>query len=105
MVSALPKFPEVPLDRTYAVLDDMERRYRDGGHSLQAVYKHRLPGGRHVGDAEAAERLVRRGTTTPRDDLSDCAGCDPTSQGRATWLDRAGTRRRSRWPSRCSPAG
>ncbi|MFC7615118.1 hypothetical protein ACFQV2_17995 [Actinokineospora soli] len=28
IVSALLTFPEVPLDRTMAVLDDMERRYR-----------------------------------------------------------------------------
>ena len=35
MVSALTKFPEVPLARTHAVLDDMERRYREAGHSQQ----------------------------------------------------------------------
>ncbi|MER7460488.1 hypothetical protein [Micromonospora sp. NPDC126480] len=80
MVTGLLKFPEVPLDRTYAVLDDMERRYREGGHSLQAVYKHRFRVADHVGDAEAAEHWYRRWQTTPRDDLSDCAGCDPTTQ-------------------------
>ncbi|MGC4852215.1 hypothetical protein ACLQ24_02185 [Micromonospora sp. DT4] len=80
MVSGLLKFPEVPLDRTYAVLDDMERRYRAGGHSLQTVYKHRFRVADHVGDAEAAAHWYRLWQTTPRDDLSDCAGCDPTSQ-------------------------
>ncbi|WP_328422097.1 hypothetical protein OG470_07505 [Micromonospora sp. NBC_00389] len=80
MVSGLLKFPEVPLDRTYAVLDDMERRYRAGGHSLQAVHKHRFRVASHVGDAEAAAHWYRLWQTTPRDELSDCAGCDPTSQ-------------------------
>ena len=31
MVNSLTRFPEVPLARTYAVLDDMERRYRETG--------------------------------------------------------------------------
>ncbi|WUR60060.1 tetratricopeptide repeat protein [Micromonospora chokoriensis] len=80
MVTGLLNFPEVPLDRTYAVLDDMERRYRAGGHSLQTVHKHRFRVADHVGDAEAAAHWYRLWQTTPRDDLSDCAGCDPTSQ-------------------------
>ncbi|RAO02369.1 hypothetical protein [Micromonospora noduli] len=80
MASGLLKFPEVPLDRTYAVLDDMERRYRAGGHSLQAVHKHRFRVAEHVGDVEAAAHWYRLWQTTPRDELSDCAGCDPTSQ-------------------------
>ncbi|WP_433459790.1 hypothetical protein [Micromonospora sp. CA-248212] len=80
MVSGLLEFPEVPLDRTYAVLDDMERHYRAGGHSLQTVHKHRFRVADHVGDAEAAAHWYRLWQTTPRDELSDCAGCDPTSQ-------------------------
>ncbi|WP_091654123.1 hypothetical protein [Micromonospora pallida] len=80
MVNGLLKFPEVPLDRTQGVLDDMERRYRAGGHSLQAVHKHRFRVADHVGDAEAAAHWYRLWQTTPRDDLSDCAGCDPTTQ-------------------------
>ncbi|MEU8128354.1 hypothetical protein AB0B68_14160 [Micromonospora sp. NPDC049049] len=80
MINGLLNFPEVPLDRTYAVLDDMERRYRAGGHSLQAVHKHRFRVADHVGDVEAAAHWYRLWQTTPRDALSDCAGCDPTSQ-------------------------
>ncbi|GAB2938576.1 hypothetical protein GCM10027280_28460 [Micromonospora polyrhachis] len=80
MVNALLNFPEVPLDRTYAVLDDMERRYRAGGHSPQAVYKYRHRVARHLGDVEQAEEWYRKWITTPRDDLSDCAGCDPSAQ-------------------------
>ena len=88
MVSALTKFPEVPLARTYAVLDDMERRYREGGHSLQAVHKHRYVVARHVGLDDEADALYERWNTTPRDQLSDCAGCDPSSQ--VTYLSSRG---------------
>ncbi|MBF9134181.1 hypothetical protein I0C86_35375 [Plantactinospora sp. S1510] len=80
MINSLLNFPEVPLDRTYAVLDDMERRYRDGGHGLQAVYKRRHRVARHLGAMDEAEQWYRRWLTTPRNQLSDCAGCDPSSQ-------------------------
>ncbi len=84
MVSGLTRFPEVPLERTRAVLDDMERRWREGGHSLHAVYAHRHFLARHVGDLAEAEEWYGKWITAPRDDLSDCVGCDPTSK--AWWL-------------------
>jgi tetratricopeptide (TPR) repeat protein len=79
MVSGLLKFPEVPLGRTYDVLDDMERRFRAGGHSLQAVYSYRHAVAAHVGDP-AADEWYEKWCATPRDDNSDCVGCDPTSK-------------------------
>ncbi|MEV0607783.1 hypothetical protein AB0I61_15605 [Polymorphospora rubra] len=88
MANALVNFPAVPLARTHAVLDDMERRYRAGGHSVQAVHKYRHRVARHVGAAAEAEEWYRRWVTEPRDQLSDCAGCDPTSQ--ASYLARLG---------------
>ena len=84
MVSGLTRFPEVSLERTRAVLDDMERRWREGGHSLHAVYAHRHFLARHVGDLAEAEEWYGKWITAPRDDLSDCVGCDPTSK--AWWL-------------------
>jgi len=89
MVSGLTKFPEVPLQRTYGVLDDMERRWREGGHSLHAVYSHRHLVARHIGDLDAAQDWFDRWCTAPRDALSDCLGCDPSSK--VSWLS---TRRR-----------
>ena len=50
IVWALPQFPEIPLDRTLAVLDDMQRRYQLAGHSLHAVHQHRWLVAHHVGD-------------------------------------------------------
>lgn len=84
LVSALTRFPEVPLDRTEAVLDDMERRWAEDGHSPQAVYAHRHYVARHVGDLEAAAEWYTQWCAAPRDSLSDCIGCDPS--GKAHWL-------------------
>ncbi|MFG2002559.1 hypothetical protein ACGFNU_25720 [Spirillospora sp. NPDC048911] len=78
MVNSLTLFPDVPLDRTYAILDEMERRYRLSGHSLQAVFHYRHVVARHVGDVAAADEWYARWRAAPRDELSDCAGCDPT---------------------------
>ena len=78
MVNGLTDFPEVPLARTYAVLDDMERRYREAGHGLQAVYKYRYVVADHVGLRDEADAWFERWQAAPRDDLSDCDGCDPT---------------------------
>ncbi len=80
MVNSLTDFPEVPLERTYAVLDDMQRRFQAGGHSLQAVHKHRWIVAMHVGDTRAREEHYERWQAAPRDSNSDCEGCDPTDQ-------------------------
>jgi tetratricopeptide (TPR) repeat protein len=80
IVNSLTRFPEVPLDRTYAVLDDMERRYRDGGHSLHAVHGCREKVARHLGDREAAATWYARWHAAARDELSDCEACDPTGK-------------------------
>jgi tetratricopeptide (TPR) repeat protein len=82
MVNALTTFHEVPLARTYAVLDDMERRYREAGHGLHAVYKHRYLVAAHIGQTEEADAWFERWQAAPRDALSDCAGCDPTDVAR-----------------------
>jgi hypothetical protein len=81
VVWSLPQFPEIPLDRTRAVLDDMEARYRRGGHSLHAVYQHRWLVAHHTGDP-AADHWYDKLVTAPRDGLSDCAACVPSGQVR-----------------------
>ncbi|QFG21853.1 hypothetical protein [Actinomadura sp. WMMB 499] len=77
IATSLTEFPEIPLDRTYAVLDDMERRYRAGGYGLQAVYHRRCVVAQHVGD-EAAADWFARWRASERDWFSECEGCDPT---------------------------
>jgi hypothetical protein len=88
MVYAMTNFPEIPLSRTRAVLDDMERRYREDGNRLQAVYKHRYLVAQHVGELTEADRWYERWQAAPRDSLSDCIGCDPSSV--ADYLNRHG---------------
>ncbi|MEV4350859.1 tetratricopeptide repeat protein [Actinoplanes sp. NPDC049596] len=78
MVNALTKFPEVPLARTYAVLDDMERRYREHGAGLGALYKYRYIVADHIGLRDDADAWYEKWQAAPRDRLSDCVGCDPT---------------------------
>ncbi|WP_144119874.1 hypothetical protein [Catellatospora sichuanensis] len=82
MVNSLTRFPDVPLARTYAVLDDMQRRYAEGGHSLQAVHKHRWLVASHLGDSTAADLHYEHWQAAARDGNSDCVGCDPTDQVR-----------------------
>ncbi|MGH3656114.1 MAG: hypothetical protein ACRDUA_05600, partial [Micromonosporaceae bacterium] len=79
-VAALNRFPEVPLDRSYRALDDMQRRYLAGGHSLHAVHTLRCEVANHVGDLETADEWYREWCVAPRDENSDCIACDPTSK-------------------------
>lgn len=80
IVGSMTKFPEVPLERAHAVLDDMERRYRLGGHSMHAIYSLRHALAQHVGDVAATDAWYAKWCATPRDENSDCLGCDPTSK-------------------------
>ncbi|SBT40914.1 tetratricopeptide repeat protein [Micromonospora auratinigra] len=82
IVWALPQFPDIPLERTMAVLDDMQRRYQLAGHSLHAVYQHRWLVAHHVGDQAAAQEAYDRMLTAKRDGVSDCAACVPSGQVR-----------------------
>jgi tetratricopeptide (TPR) repeat protein len=89
VTSALTKFPEVPLERAHAALDDMERRYRLAGHTLNPVYQYRWVVAQHVGDVELAEEQYRLWCAAPRGEMSDCIGCEPTSKVRhLAWRGR-----------------
>ncbi len=80
MITGMTKFPEVPLERAYDALEEMQRRWRDTGHSPHAVFAHRHRIALHVGDEDAADSWYSRWCAAPRDDLSDCVGCDPSSK-------------------------
>lgn len=79
-VAALRSTPQVGLAQTRAALDDMERRFREGGHSLQTIYNLRCKIADHVGDRDDARRWFDLWRTAERDENSDCAGCDPSRQ-------------------------
>ncbi|MFE7226592.1 hypothetical protein ACFU7D_17485 [Nocardioides sp. NPDC057577] len=87
--AALTLFPEVPMDQAMAVLADMERRFRAGGHSMFAVHQLRLAILQHLGEREEAAEEHRLWGLTQRDDLSDCAACVPSAEvDYLTWVGR-----------------
>jgi tetratricopeptide (TPR) repeat protein len=82
MIYSVHQFPEIPLRRAHDLLDDMERRYRRGGHSMHAVLQHRGLIAESVGELDRAQDFYEQMSRTRRDGLSDCAGCVPSSQVR-----------------------
>uniref|UniRef100_UPI001CCEAF52 hypothetical protein n=1 Tax=Streptomyces sp. LS1784 TaxID=2851533 RepID=UPI001CCEAF52 len=82
MVYNVHQFPEVPLQRARELLDDMERRYRRGGHSMHAVLQHRGLVAESIGELDQAQDFYERMALTRRDGLSDCSGCVPSSHVR-----------------------
>ena len=59
MVTSMAEFPEVTLDQIRSALDDVERRYRGGGHSLRDVYSTRRWVAQVTGDWDEEERCYR----------------------------------------------
>ncbi len=84
VVGALLSSPDTSLSRIDDVLADMAARWRAGGHSPHAVYSLRHLVASHTGDEKAAEYWYGKWLGSPRDELSDCAACDPGRQAR--WL-------------------
>ncbi|OLR92451.1 tetratricopeptide repeat protein [Actinokineospora bangkokensis] len=78
VTGSLLRHPEVPLDRTMAVLEDMERRYRAAGHTMNPVHMYRTRIADHVGDRATADEQYRLWCATPRGEMADCVGCEPT---------------------------
>ena len=88
--------PAVGLAQTQAALDDMERRFRAGGHSMQTIYNLRCKIADHIGDEPEARKWFDLWRTAERDENSDCAGCDPSRQaellaGWGEWDDAVAT--------------
>ncbi|MFE0156244.1 hypothetical protein ACFWY5_54565 [Nonomuraea sp. NPDC059007] len=77
IVDSMRDFPQVPLGRAHDALAEMERRYREAGAGLHAVHAQRCMVAGHVGDRAAAEEHFHHWSITPRDEMSDCEGCDP----------------------------
>ncbi|HEY2790802.1 MAG TPA: tetratricopeptide repeat protein [Micromonosporaceae bacterium] len=84
LAGTMRKFPDVPLRRTADLLDDMERRWVAHGYGLQAVYAYRHVLAAHIGDQAAAADWFRQWDAAPRNELSDCDGCDATNK--VAWL-------------------
>lgn len=59
MVTTMAEFPEVTLDQIRGATDDVERRYRLGGHSLREVYSTRRWVAQVTGDWDEEERCYQ----------------------------------------------
>ncbi|MFE3454528.1 hypothetical protein ACFXJ8_36955 [Nonomuraea sp. NPDC059194] len=89
IVSDMRRFPEIPLQRAYDALAEMERRYVEAGYGLHAVHTQRTYVAEHIGDGAAADEWFHLWQTTPRDDMSDCEGCDPSGKvWHLSWMGR-----------------
>ncbi len=84
----------VGLTQTRAGLDDLARRLSEDGHSPQLTHKLRCRIADHLGDEPTARGWLTRWRTAPRDEQSDCAGCDRSEQagllaGWGEWAEAA----------------
>ncbi len=68
-------FSEVPLPRLLRLFDDMERRYREAGSTMHAVWYIKRDLYQHMGDRERAAEADARYRKCRRDHLSDCVAC------------------------------
>jgi hypothetical protein len=80
VVVALPKFAEIELETIHQMFDDMERRYRDYGGSIQPVIHKRRDVALQTGDLAAATRYQQQYRKMSRSFLSDCHACELDSQ-------------------------
>jgi hypothetical protein len=76
MVNVICDFPQISREQIYQMLDDMERRFRESGRGLRAVYKYRYRTEKFFGNREEAIRLYHVAERSGRDDLSDCNACE-----------------------------
>ena len=76
VVVALPKFAEIELDTIDRMFDDMERRYRDYGGSIQPVVHKRRTVALQTGDVAAAAKYHQQLARMSRSFLSDCHACE-----------------------------
>ena len=72
---AMPKFPEIELATIYAMLDDMERRFRVFG-ALQPVVGGQRTIALQTGDLAKASAAHKKFVRMPRNFLSDCHACE-----------------------------
>jgi len=86
VIGALPKFPEIELATIDRMLDDMERRFRDFGGSLQPVIQKRRMVALQTGDLKTAAAAHKQIMRMPRDFLSDCYACELDALA-GYWMD------------------
>lgn len=76
VVNALPDFPQINRTQIEEMLQDMERRFRADGASLQAIWYMRQSIARKMGNRAASVQAHEQFTSLRRDALSDCKACE-----------------------------
>jgi len=76
IVLRLPGFPEIPLERIDAMLQDCRRRFHNSGSGERAAHYLEWSVAREIGDSDRAAAARRAYLAAPRDELSDCAACE-----------------------------
>ncbi|WP_007468232.1 hypothetical protein [Segniliparus rugosus] len=74
------RFPQIPLAQGRAMHDEMERRFREAGQSMQPVHQYRCQFAQHIGDPGTAAEEFRLWGLSTRGALSNCPVCDPTAR-------------------------
>jgi hypothetical protein len=74
------RFPQIPLAQGRAMHDEMERRFRESGQSMQPVHQYRCQFAQHIGDPGSAAEEFRLWGLSSRGALSNCPVCDPTAR-------------------------
>ncbi|HEX3149345.1 MAG TPA: hypothetical protein VHR66_14825 [Gemmataceae bacterium] len=86
VMGAIAKFPDVKLETLHAMLDDMERRFRDYSGSIQPVVGMRRTVAQQTGDYKTAAAVHKQFMRLPRSFLSDCLACELNGHV-GYWLD------------------
>ena len=79
-VSVAAGNPAVSVEQVHALHQGLEDFYRSQGASMHAVHGEAHVAARMMGRVEEAEAALAAWRSTPRDDNSECEGCDPTRQ-------------------------
>ncbi len=93
VVGNAPDFPEISRRQIEELLDDMQRRFEKGGHSLHAVYQMRRATMVDFRDADAAREWHARFRKARRDGLSNCNAC--VASGTIDYYEFLGETRRA----------
>jgi tetratricopeptide (TPR) repeat protein len=82
MTGGLLANPDVPLEVTYNWFGELERRYRQRGHSLRPVHALRSCLASEIGDHATASAQMEAAIAAPRDEMADCQACEHSDWGR-----------------------
>jgi hypothetical protein len=76
IIGSADEWPQIPLERLHAMIDDMEARHRQAGFSARSAYRYRLGLAGLMHDAALGRTLFPKWRSAPRDAMADCPACE-----------------------------